>query len=679
MKHKNLKSDEAYEYVKERRPTISPNFNFLGQLYEYEKMQQNAESLCRNKTETPLAESLKPVYSHSTSVGGGSTNNSLPFLKFSKKQHSAMNLFETTSSSPSSSITTCTTNSPTATTTTTTSGTIAEAASAVNTSVSGHVESVKYSPPKSQRKKQFIFQFNNNTADTNVNENILSPQQQQQQQQPQPQVTSKPSLLLNQIVGQSSFYGNLLPSPSQAFSNINLNSPSTNMANKTIMTAFESNNANLRPSAEYHQSSGTSLSGASHMSNNSMPKSFTVNDLNDINGDRVVMRRPTNLFNEKLANVKNLKRPSSILLETNNNIAANEIKSASEFASLNYVMKPMSACLSPSVTVAGNRSQLFYSAANSNSMMEANQSASTVNNSSCSASSSCSSSASSASSASSSTLMSSLINNSNCNCSSMCTINSNNCNNCNNASTQQTSQKKIKLSPIQDRNVLNNFTQTTTHESNYGVAASALVNSSTSSNSSSSKATQTKCSQHCASNEGETSFFKRNLELREDQTAQTAAASSSSSSFSSSAISSVLFRSKLNFNLMLNPSTNTQEHYMSTSKMNESKSMDTIKSALDSPGSQQLQQHSHLCRNSSFELTDEATAATNAHSKYNEDFLFISNSLGSHSSVSTATLSNSNNNNNNVHMQKSSSNSSSKNGSNKNSLHGSIETMIEVS
>lgn len=37
MKHLGLKSDEAYKFVKERRKTISPNFNFLGQLYEYEK------------------------------------------------------------------------------------------------------------------------------------------------------------------------------------------------------------------------------------------------------------------------------------------------------------------------------------------------------------------------------------------------------------------------------------------------------------------------------------------------------------------------------------------------------------------------------------------------------------------------------------------------------------------
>ncbi|CAH1251257.1 DUSP16 [Branchiostoma lanceolatum] len=38
MKHLNLSSDDAYRYVKDKRPSISPNFNFLGQLLEYEKL-----------------------------------------------------------------------------------------------------------------------------------------------------------------------------------------------------------------------------------------------------------------------------------------------------------------------------------------------------------------------------------------------------------------------------------------------------------------------------------------------------------------------------------------------------------------------------------------------------------------------------------------------------------------
>jgi predicted protein tyrosine phosphatase len=38
MRYLGMTTDEAYKYVKDKRPTISPNFNFLGQLLEYEQL-----------------------------------------------------------------------------------------------------------------------------------------------------------------------------------------------------------------------------------------------------------------------------------------------------------------------------------------------------------------------------------------------------------------------------------------------------------------------------------------------------------------------------------------------------------------------------------------------------------------------------------------------------------------
>ncbi|KAM7367436.1 hypothetical protein PAMP_015338 [Pampus punctatissimus] len=41
MKRMEMSLDEAYRFVKEKRPTISPNFNFLGQLLDFEKKIKN--------------------------------------------------------------------------------------------------------------------------------------------------------------------------------------------------------------------------------------------------------------------------------------------------------------------------------------------------------------------------------------------------------------------------------------------------------------------------------------------------------------------------------------------------------------------------------------------------------------------------------------------------------------
>lgn len=64
MKRMDLSLDEAYRFVKEKRPTISPNFNFLGQLLDFEKkiktpplalLQPSAEAPARCEEAGPAA------------------------------------------------------------------------------------------------------------------------------------------------------------------------------------------------------------------------------------------------------------------------------------------------------------------------------------------------------------------------------------------------------------------------------------------------------------------------------------------------------------------------------------------------------------------------------------------------------------------------------------------------
>ncbi|KAI5094193.1 dual specificity protein phosphatase 16 [Silurus meridionalis] len=52
MKRMDMSLDEAYRFVKEKRPTISPNFNFLGQLLDFEK---------KIKSSSEVAPKGKPV------------------------------------------------------------------------------------------------------------------------------------------------------------------------------------------------------------------------------------------------------------------------------------------------------------------------------------------------------------------------------------------------------------------------------------------------------------------------------------------------------------------------------------------------------------------------------------------------------------------------------------------
>lgn len=60
MKRMDMSLDEAYRFVKEKRPTISPNFNFLGQLLDYEKKIKSQTGASGPKSKLKLLHLEKP-------------------------------------------------------------------------------------------------------------------------------------------------------------------------------------------------------------------------------------------------------------------------------------------------------------------------------------------------------------------------------------------------------------------------------------------------------------------------------------------------------------------------------------------------------------------------------------------------------------------------------------------
>jgi hypothetical protein len=61
MRHLNLSSDDAYRYIKARRAHISPNFNFLGQLSEYERSLPSSTITTQSYSPLSLSSSIPMV------------------------------------------------------------------------------------------------------------------------------------------------------------------------------------------------------------------------------------------------------------------------------------------------------------------------------------------------------------------------------------------------------------------------------------------------------------------------------------------------------------------------------------------------------------------------------------------------------------------------------------------
>lgn len=61
MKRMDMSLDEAYRFVKEKRPTISPNFNFLGQLLDFEKKLKSEAAVRAGADASGDKEPLEPL------------------------------------------------------------------------------------------------------------------------------------------------------------------------------------------------------------------------------------------------------------------------------------------------------------------------------------------------------------------------------------------------------------------------------------------------------------------------------------------------------------------------------------------------------------------------------------------------------------------------------------------
>ena len=198
--------------MKEKRQKISPNFNFLGQLYEYEKFQMQEQQIKIDennfdKTKTNQEDSLTSNENDESSL---KLNGIFAYnISNLKKANFPTPLNDITEGVPSNSVNLDT-----------------EARSKPPSD--GHDEEACLKLTLAQRKKKFVFQFSSNNL-MNANENsTLSTSIVKENVLQTPTVSAGQSENKNSFLVIQSPSDYSLPSPSQAFSKFNLNSPTTN-------------------------------------------------------------------------------------------------------------------------------------------------------------------------------------------------------------------------------------------------------------------------------------------------------------------------------------------------------------------------------------------------------------------------------------------------------------------
>ena len=79
MRTNRVKLDEAFEFVKQRRSIISPNFSFMGQLLQFES-QVLASSTCSSEASSPAIGKSSTVFNFPVSIPVHPSAGQLSFL-----------------------------------------------------------------------------------------------------------------------------------------------------------------------------------------------------------------------------------------------------------------------------------------------------------------------------------------------------------------------------------------------------------------------------------------------------------------------------------------------------------------------------------------------------------------------------------------------------------------------